>query len=171
MNYASGHGSPYLRPLVAEIVRSRGAKTAVDIGTGVGHSGAFIKTLCDLDRLDGVEIHMGCIEQVPDGVYGTIWHASAEEFFPGGGYDVALCLDVMEHMRKPKALEMVGKFIAAGTDVVAVIPHDAVKKNGGEKEGNPQEAHISDWELSDFAGFSTVNYSDGEHLVVLVKAA
>lgn len=167
---ATGHGSPYLRPLYAAIVRRRAPASVLDIGAGVGETGRYIRTLTAVPRMDAVEVHPGCVDVIPEGSFDTIWVGDARAL-PPQGHEMVLCLDVLEHMPKDDGLALVRRHMAAGAHVLVAIPRDATSpaRNGGAKDGNPFEAHVSEWSEADFAEFASIDYSDDDHVVMLLE--
>jgi len=115
-----GPGSSHGR-LLAWLSNRPPAKV-LDLGCADGALGQRIRSLghhvtgVDLDRFDGVEDRLDAFVQadlehgIPDSV--------------GGGYDVVLCADVIEHVRDPQQLLYdAGQLVGVGGSVIASVPN------------------------------------------------
>ena len=59
-----------------------------------------------------------------------------------GPFDLAFCGDVLEHMTKPEALDLLDRLLGQCRAVVISLPIKLMPQ--GEWEGNPFEAHVKD---------------------------
>ncbi|MDG0975632.1 class I SAM-dependent methyltransferase, partial [Ilumatobacter sp.] len=115
-----GPGSSHGRLL--NWLANREPAKVLDLGCADGAFGQRIRALghhvtgVDVDRFDGVEDRLdGFIQaDLEHGIPGSV----------GGGYDIVLCADVVEHVRDPRQLlHDAGNLLAAGGSVIVSVPN------------------------------------------------
>lgn len=138
-------------------------KVVLNVGLGRCDSGIGKQLVAyPIRRLDNVEIHAPYIETARR----QYWVAKEVRFyhadicgFPLDGYDAILMADVLEHIQKDAAIELIRKAQATGARVVVFLPLENRLQN--ERDGVdmsiPSEAHVSLWTEDDFRdlGFTT----------------
>jgi 2-polyprenyl-3-methyl-5-hydroxy-6-metoxy-1,4-benzoquinol methylase len=145
--------------LCEQILKYR-PKSILDIGVGFGSKGVLFREYSDIwDRnlkewktiIDGVEIFPEYLNEIHRKVYNNIYIGNILEIIDTlGEYDLIYMGDVIEHIEKPEALDLLEKLKARGKVVIIVTPQDI--GNQGTVFGNTHEAHISQWNESDFQG-------------------
>jgi len=154
---------------VLDIVWKHQPKSVLDVGAGFGRWGFLTRELLDIFRnryskgdwqtvIDGVEIWSRYICHHHKYLYSNIYTTSIEDFFKSNkqSYDVIIAGDVIEHLEKKKALEVINS-LRMITDKVLIVciplgsgyPQKASKP---DKLGlvNKAEEHLSIWEETDF---------------------
>jgi glycosyltransferase involved in cell wall biosynthesis len=115
-----GPGSSHGRLL--NWLANREPAKVLDLGCADGALGQRIRTLghhvtgVDVERFDGVE------ERLDGFIQADLEHGIPDSV--GGGYDIVLCADVIEHVRDPRQLlHDAGRLVAAGGSVIASVPN------------------------------------------------
>ncbi len=152
----------HLSWLCEQILENR-PKSILDIGVGFGSKGVLFREYSDIwDRnlkdwktiIDGVEIFEEYLNEIHKKIYNNIHIGNILDIIDTlGDYDLIYMGDVIEHISKPEALDLLEKLKAKGKIVIIVTPEDI--GNQGTVFGNENEAHISQWYLEDFKGFET----------------
>jgi SAM-dependent methyltransferase len=109
----------------------------------VGGAGPFAK---DGLRLDGIEIFEGYLTDVQRAVYDKIMVGDALEILPevpGSAYDLALALDVIEHIPDRHGAEFLGHLRRVARHCIVTSPRGEFPQ--GALFGNEHEAHVSRW--------------------------
>lgn len=125
-------------------------KSVLDIGPGNGKYGLLVREYMadQVERLDCVEAEPTYLDKFP-------WlHCIYDNVYLGDGtglpkeeldrYDAVLLYDVIEHIRKPEALDLIDRIDGS---VCIVTPVDFFSQH---VEGVPSEDHISHWTGADF---------------------
>lgn len=153
---------------VVEIVRRAKPKSVLDIGIGFGKWGHLFREYLDVMngrvfkkewqvRIDGVEIFEPYIMEHQQHIYSNIYLGDIVKVIDNlPGYDLIFTSDVIEHIEKDKAKELIGKIRNKCETFVAVVPMGKVWLNSqGSLYGNDHEAHISDWYVEDFQPYKS----------------
>lgn len=159
MPYSSDSGKAYIRNIVGRIKHDR----MLDIGCG---QGTYAKMFPDA-RWTGVEVWEPYIGQFRlNDFYEQIIVADARSasFASLGRFDVAMLGDVLEHMEKEEARDLLERVKAIADTVIVSIPIGYYPQEA--YNGNPHEKHITDnWTDADFRetfGDPTVGYIENE---------
>ena len=123
-NYRSGSGLPYSRisvwlnffgSVADRIVKDIGPRTVLDVGCAKAF---LVEALRDrgVDAY-GLDVSEYAIGQVRDDVRGFCWVASAAAAIPGR-YDLAVCIEVLEHLAPAEAEAAVANLCAVTDDVL-----------------------------------------------------
>jgi predicted TPR repeat methyltransferase len=107
----------------------------LDVGVGAGRYG---RMLSDFFYIDAVEIHAPYIERFNlNEIYNNVYNANilAFDFSP---YDYIIMGDILEHIPKYEAMNLVGKINSAGKKLLVAVPY---MYEQGESEGNVHEIH------------------------------
>lgn len=151
------------------------APHVLDVGPGAG---VWAKLIRDLDApvLDGCDTRLDCIEAFGpyvgqfglDTLYDRVFLGDVRTWDWGGydyirvaespkpigdgipkwTWDLVILGDVLEHMAKPEALAVVDRALVHSPAVLVVVPLGEWPQ--GSEGGNPLEAHVATWDLSDF---------------------
>ena len=147
-------------PIIKAIVEVD-PKSVVDIGPGWSKYGLMCREyLQNLQRIDAVEVEEGhCrdpkLTQVQDTVYDQVHISDARRLTAAfwKGYDLALLIDVIEHMSVPEGQQLLRAITSAGGKVLVSTPKVFIEQHD---ELNPHETHESLWTWREFRGFHTV---------------
>ncbi|MDP9342123.1 MAG: class I SAM-dependent methyltransferase [Actinomycetota bacterium] len=129
-------------------------RSVLDVGIGNGLYGLLVRQYVEgagpfaegAVRLDGIEIFEGYLTGVQRTVYNDIMVGDAMEILPGlpsGSYDLALALDVVEHLHDPRGDELLGHLRRVARNVIVTSPRGEFPQ--GELFGNVHETHVSKW--------------------------
>lgn len=130
------------RDLMLRMIVERNPRRVVDIGAGEGKWG---RLLHDLLPIDALEIWQGYIERHSlTQHYDTVYRVDARQFDGWTNYEVAIMGDVLEHMPKPDANELVATILSQGLTIFLSVPVTDCPQEG-EPFGNPYEKHVAQW--------------------------
>lgn len=126
------------------IMSRLGAKSALDIGPGVG---TYAKLFPDLEWT-GVEAWDPYVAEYGlRDLYPTLHVADARTWTPDRRWDVAIAGDVLEHMTEQEAAQLLKKLRACADTVIISLPIGYLPQDEGE-EGNPYQVHVTDnWSI------------------------
>jgi 2-polyprenyl-3-methyl-5-hydroxy-6-metoxy-1,4-benzoquinol methylase len=152
----------HLSWLCQQILEHR-PKSILDIGVGFGSKGMLFREYSDIwdrnlkewqTRIDGVEIFEEYITDIQRKIYNNIYIGNILNLIDTlPDYDLVFMGDVIEHIEKETAKDLLEKLKKKGKIVIIVTPEDI--GNQGTVFGNTNEAHISQWYLDDFKDFDT----------------
>ncbi len=144
--------SNYLHiPAVVYFATGVKPKRILDVGVGMGCYGFLMRQYCDILRervskhqwetsIDGVEIFDGYENPVWNYAYNNVFRGDIRALLPQlPDYDVAICADVLEHMPKQDAHDLVNQLLRKARTVIATTPSTEYPQ--GDWGGNPAEAH------------------------------
>lgn len=159
MPYSSESGKQYIRNIVGRVKHER----MLDIGCG---SGTYARMFPE-SNWTGIEVWEPYIDQFKlNDVYDSIVVGNVCSAYLGvlGHFDVAIVGDVLEHMTKGQAIDLMRRVKAIADTVIVSIPIGHYPQE--EYNGNPYEKHITDnWSDAEFReafGDPTVGYIDNE---------
>lgn len=118
-------------------------KSVLDIGPGQGTYLHYLKPIMPDSVWHGVEIFKPYIDQF-DLVnrYDKIFNEDIREFTPDRDYDLVIAGDVLEHMEKHEAQEVVDKLLKVSKALLISIP--IVKWEQDAINDNEHEIHVKD---------------------------
>ncbi|UCD82317.1 MAG: hypothetical protein JSW26_13100 [Desulfobacterales bacterium] len=179
--------SPYahLYPMVEYLNEARPA-SLLDIGVGNGKIGFIARDFLDVIlgeryrkedwqiRIDGIEIFSAYIQNHQKAIYDKIFIGDAFEIIDSvGPYDLIVLGDVLEHLNKEMALQLLDKCIARTKGHVIINIPLGEGWHQPEICGNPYEKHLSSWQPDDFQPFACdhklFHYSAGPYGIFLIK--
>lgn len=134
--------------VIENLVPAGEVARVVDIGPGWGKYGLMVREYCSPVHLTAVEVQQGlCLTQ--EAIYDDIIVGDArlheQDFWKG--YDLALLIDVIEHMTLDEGHLLLDRLIASGVKVVVSTPKVFEEQHD---EHNPFEEHVSVWGWEDF---------------------
>lgn len=148
---------------VIEIVRTNRPTSVLDIGVGFGKWGHLFREYLDVmngrvfrtqwkTKIDGVEIFEPYIMDHQRSVYDKIYIGNVLDVVDTlPRYDLIFTSDVLEHIQKDQAIELISKLRQKSKVFVAAVPMGPKWLNSqGSMYGNDHEAHVSVWMESDF---------------------
>lgn len=135
-------------PIVHMLIQIQPRKV-LDIGPGWGKYGlACREYLPDLEFLAGIDVPQGRLS-TQDAIYDHVFvgdvRDAPDKFY--SGYDVALLVDVIEHMTLGEGHQLLDTIQTAGCQVLVSTPKVFVEQHD---DRNPYEEHKSLWGWEDF---------------------
>jgi 2-polyprenyl-3-methyl-5-hydroxy-6-metoxy-1,4-benzoquinol methylase len=155
------HSWHYTSTLLQEKVDKLSPTSVLDVGVGIGKIGFLLREQLDwvagrltkdqwTARIDGVEV-FDYQSPLHDWVYDNILRADILDMFEDvRGYDLVVLSDVLEHIPKVQADEMLRRLAATNRNLIIATPLHFFEQEVG---GNPFERHLSHWTLRDFSAF------------------
>lgn len=147
-----------------EKVRELKPKSVLDVGVGFGKWGFLFREYLDVmegrvypedwqTQIDGIEIHAPYLGPWQRSIYSNIMVGNAVEIFrskPLQTYDLIFCSDVLEHIPRAAAANLLVHFRLKAKAVLINVPIGEEWLDQGELYGNAHEAHVSAWDKPDF---------------------
>lgn len=149
-----------MAPFIVALAEDVAHRTVLDIGPGWGKYERLLREYLNIkpERIDAVEAwypYIGAhgLEHRYDTVFhgrasDPVWHGPAGEAFDAAqllaGYDLVLMVDVIEHMPRDEAIELLGRIPGR---VVICTPVDYFSNGPGLP---PTEEHVSHWVRADW---------------------
>lgn len=151
--------------ICARIIGLRPA-SILDIGIGFGKYGFLAREYTDIcqeryptrewqTRIDGIEIFPDYVGDLQRLIYDSIYLGDAiDRLAQLGHYDLILLLDIIEHLEKKRALELLA---LSGKKSKVVLVSTPVKTwTKGLQYNNKYEQHISRWKRGELEKFGSV---------------
>ena len=149
-----------------KIITEQKPKSVLDAGIGFGLWGHLLRQYLDVwcgritreqwqIRIDGIEIYENRVQPHSRYLYNEVYIGDIRKMVPDIAaqrpYDIIFYGDVLEHLPKEDALQLIKQSIAMAAKMVVIrIPlGDQWRKQGRE----PPDHHLSEWVLEDFQGF------------------
>lgn len=158
-------------PIVVQTYWELHPESILDIGCGWGKYGFLAREYLrdcpwmpnwkTVKRVDAVEVFENYITDLHRQIYDNIYIGDITEL-EVGNYDLILLVDVIEHIEKSKALELVEKLKRKGK-LLIITPKEFMVHP--QRYGNKHEEHISHFTYEDFGGR---DMSTNESLIVLI---
>lgn len=147
-------------PFVVRKMREVRPARILDMGCGSGRWGVLAREFLEYwehrfrpgdwrTRITGVDINPTNWTPVHDYVYDAHYTDDARTWKYMPVHDLIIATDVLEHMDKPDAMQVMEQMWRTGAHVIVGIPLGPGWLRGGF-DGNPHEAHLSEWEYRDF---------------------
>ena len=136
-------------PHVLEVIASERPTTLLDVGAGFGKYGCLAREYGDVQRVDALDVQaprLPCYDHV---YLGDI--RALDRVLPPDAprYDLALLVDVIEHLEKAEGNELLGRLLQRARRVLVTTP---LGFRPQEIAGQPFETHRSGWYPWDFWG-------------------
>lgn len=162
-------------PLILREMMNLKPQTMLDVGVGFGKWGFLAREYLEtwngrvrkgnwLMQIDGIEIWRPYITPGVLYYYDRIYNGDAHELVPRlGDYDLIVAGDVVEHLEKNRARQLLSALYAkARRLLILAIPLGDAWLNNVIVDGNPHERHLSAWESDEiiFDGCET-HFFDG----------
>ena len=135
--------------------------SVLDVGVGTGKYGFLCREALDtplaseprrltLHGIEGFESYIGDIQRL---VYDEIMIGDCLEVLAGRNqsYDLALLIDVIEHLEKPDALVLLKRLLETSRNLIIATPYGFAPQD--DIFGNSLEIHRSGWVKKDFEGY------------------
>jgi len=129
-------------PWVVEVIAREQPKTVLDVGAGYGKFGILVREYANPERVDAVDVTKPRFE-----AYDHVYLGDARELdrlLPADAptYDLALFLDIIEHLEKPDAWALLETLTRRARRVLVTTP---LGFRAQEVPGLPYETHRSGW--------------------------
>jgi len=163
------HGGFYIPRLLKYLPQDLDGKKILDAGSGRGEVGYYIQAFVDRPACDlhghptiiGVDIHKPSVDFIREYLHPQIYEEiyyldltgektpGPEKFFKGRHFDIALLLEVPEHIEKNKMLKVLGEIEELADYILIATPlGDELNQDFGDKI--PEFNHVSVWFPEDF---------------------
>jgi len=169
---------PRMVPVVVDQLWRFMPQSVVDIGCGAGLYGVVAREYLDIfgapieygmhrTRIDAVEVYQNYITGLHHSVYDHIWIDDVVWWVrntESDAYDMALMIDVLEHIPKDEGLELLVQLRRIAKHTFINVPYPPGPQ--GTVFGNPHEAHVSVWEPEDFGPCEVLEKTDALVLIL-----
>jgi hypothetical protein len=148
-------------------------RSVLDVGVGLGKFGALAREYLELRqgrchkttwecRIDGIEAFAPYLSPLHDYVYNHVFVGEAQTVIPQltEHYDVALVIDVVEHLEHLAGERAIAALQRHATNLVISTPKRFIPQGAGC--GNPHETHRSLWTQRDLTRFGPVCFVPNE---------
>lgn len=157
-------------PIVKVLIEHAPLKV-VDIGPGWGKYGlACREYLPGLESLHAVEVREGKLptqEAIYDWVYIGDARDDAYQKRFWSRWDLALMVDIIEHMTIDEGRALLRKLTGAGCHILVATPKEFVEQHD---DSNPYETHVSLWGWKSFGGFNIAkDVSTADAIIYLIE--
>ena len=136
-------------PYVLDVIANERPKTVLDVGAGYGKYGFLAREFGDAERVDA-------LDATPPrfAAYDHVWTGdlrNIDALLPPDAprYDLALFIDVIEHLEKPEGYRLLDALVLRARKVLVTTPWGFRPQ---EVPGMPYETHRSGWQPWDFRG-------------------
>lgn len=142
----------------------------LDLGIEYGHSGVAVKGVWRNAHVEGADLWMPYVKHAANlvsesggFVYETVVNADALQvirsaFERGLVWDVVLAAEIIEHNPPAWGLELLSLLPKVSRLAVVTAPLGNMAQ--GSIDGNPHQAHVSEWEEADFEGAGFFLYAN-----------
>lgn len=138
MPYSTPDGKAWL----VERLRDMSIESVLDVGAGCGTYARLLRPLFPRAHFEAVEIWEPYVDRFGlRELYEVVRVVDACRFYPDYETDLVIFGDVVEHIGRTEAVAAVQRLVTRhGCISVPIIPLAQ-----GAEEGNPYEAHITEW--------------------------
>lgn len=157
-------------PAIVKLLIERKPKRIIDVGPGWGKYGlACREYLPGIELLTGIDVPPGRMP-IQDAIYDHMFIGDAregtEKFF--AGYDIALLIDIIEHMPIEDGHELLRTIQRAGCAPLVSTPKVFMEQHD---DSNPFETHVClwTWDMFDEHGIE-VDISTIDSIIYLLSA-
>ena len=127
-------------------------KSVLDVGCGRGMTGCLVRIYREPTRLvavDAFKPYLDFVEKL--GVYDSVLQLDVSKSrlpFEDKEFDVVLCLEVVEHLKKEEGLRLLSELERVGKRVIISTP--GLFFNQPMFDGNVNQAHLSYYPVKEF---------------------
>jgi len=144
---------------VMNLLKQLKCKNILELGVGYGQFGPKIRIEIPGSRLFGIEIFEPYFSKIPVNCYERLFNDDIRTFdyenkMGDVDLDAILIIDVLEHLTKQDALELLGKLEKISKHIIISVPIIDVEQ--GEFLGNKWEEHKYQWKINEML---ELNYS------------
>lgn len=136
-------------PRICDVLVRERPQTVLDVGAGYGKFGLLAREYGGATRVDAIDANPPRFPVYDQVILGDL--RNLETLLPASSprYDLALFIDVIEHLEKPDALKLLDALTRRARRVLVTTPWGFRPQ---EIPGMPFEAHRSGWHPWDFSG-------------------
>lgn len=128
------------------------ARSLLDAGCGPGIMGALCRLYRETDRQVAIDVYPPYLERVRrHALYDEVLERSLEALplpFEDGEFDVATCVEVIEHLPRESGEALLGELERVARRVVVTTPNWFFDQEALDE--NPHQRHVSLWRERDF---------------------
>jgi len=128
------------------------AESIVDVGCGRGIIGALVRIYRNPSRLVGLDIYREYLNFCNWlNLYDELYEYDLRNIplpFEEAEFDVATCIEVLEHLPKRQGLALLDDLERIAKMVIVTTPNVSFQQD--YYDGNPHQQHLSAWSLEDF---------------------
>lgn len=144
------------------IVKKINPQKILDVGIGFGRWGILFREILEIwdeenysgkwnRQIDGVEIFEGYLMEHQKLFYTNIYRTDISEFIKVNSekYDLINCGDIIEHFEKKEGQNIIDSLLERTQYLLINLPLGKYWEQDA-KNNNPNEQHLSIWEINDF---------------------
>lgn len=134
-------------PHVLDCLAAERPASVLDVGAGYGKYGCLAREYAGSRRVDALDVqapHLPCYDHIYLGDVRALDSILPED---APHYDLALLVDVIEHLEKPEGYRLLERLLARARRVLLTTPLGFRRQ---EVPGQPFETHRSGWYPWDF---------------------
>lgn len=160
-----------IQPVLDAAWESRPA-SVIDAGAGRGKYGLLLREYLSTVRVvDAIEVWpdyvSGAGGHVPlANIYDTVHTCPIQQFAAWSHYDLALIIDVLEHLPHHQGVRLIDKITEAGCGAVICTPRSFFQNP--EWHDVPSEKHRSLWRPTDFDPWGALDRSTDRAVIVRI---
>ena len=152
-------------PCIINLISRLRPERVLDIGKGFGKYGFLLHEYVGIDnqmkidpgrtmaeqsriRVDAVEVDADLMLPHLGHYYNKVYFGDALELYPElPKYDLVMMIDIIEHVDKKKALDLLRYFLSKNTDIIVSTPIEFFEQHLYD---STYENHVSFWTIKDF---------------------
>ncbi len=164
-------------PVIIDLIKQLKPLSVIDIGKGFGKYGFLIHEYYGIDnskkinsdknlkeqsfvQIDAVEVDADFMLPHLNHLYNHVYFADIFDIYLDlSKYDLVLMIDVIEHLEKKMALELIAHFLKQDSKIIVATPIDFFNQDLYQSE---YEHHISHWTYNDFKLLGFVDVQKNE---------
>jgi len=171
-------------PTIIHLVQKLKPRSILDIGKGFGKYGFLIHEYAGIDntkklepskslkelskiKIDAVEVDADLMLPHLGQIYNEIYFEDILTLYPNlPTYDLVLMIDIIEHINKEAALQLLQNFLSKGSKIIVATPKHFFEQDLYQSKF---EHHVSHWTKRDFdkLGFLQLQYFDAGAVYLL----
>lgn len=136
-------------PYVLDVIAREQPRTVLDVGAGYGKYGFLAREYGGAERVDALDASPPRFAAYDNVWLGDLRHIDTLLPADAPHYDLALFIDVIEHLVKPEAYQLLDTLVRRARRVLVTTPWGFRPQ---EIPGQPFETHRSGWLPWDFPG-------------------
>ena len=141
-------------------------KSVLDVGCGRGMLGCLLRIYREPTRLIAVDTFRPYLDFVEKlGIYDSVLQLDVSKSklpFEEKEFDIVLCLEVIEHLKKEEGLRLLSELERVSKRVIVSTP--GIFRNQRLFDGNVNQAHLSYYHVKEFEGRGYRVYGGGRML-------
>lgn len=127
-------------------------KSLVDVGCGRGIIAALVRIYRSPRKIVGVDVFRPYLDFCRKmGLYDSLYQIDLRQVslpFHSKEFDVATCIEVIEHLPKDEGLHLIDELERIAGTVIVTTPNVLFSQD--TLDGNKFQRHVSDWSTDDF---------------------